>query len=40
MVPKRPNTAPTKGRDTPGPGSYRPGITDKNKQPIYGIGTS
>jgi hypothetical protein len=39
LVPRRPDSAPVKGRNTPGPGTYSAGLSNKMQSPRYGFGT-
>lgn len=39
LVPRRPDSAPVKGRNTPGPGAYNSSMKDKHSSPNYGFGT-
>lgn len=39
MTPRRPDSAPMRGKGTPGPGIYSPNLSDKRKAPQYGFGT-
>lgn len=39
MCPRRPDSAPVKGRGTPGPGQYENPLTTKKSAPKYGMGT-
>ena len=39
VLPRRPESAPVKGRGTPGPGQYNDVISHKKAAPKYGMGT-
>lgn len=40
LVPRRPDSAPAKGRNTPGPGAYNTVMADKMQSPRYGFGSA
>ena len=39
VLPRRPESAPAKGRGTPGPGQYENNLSTKKSAPKYGMGT-
>jgi hypothetical protein len=39
LTSRRPNTAPIRGRDSPGPGQYNHTLRHKRAAPAYGMGT-
>lgn len=39
LVPRRPDSAPARGRGTPGPGQYEDILSHKRAAPKYGMGT-